>query len=136
MENIIKEYIETADHPYKNDVLNGWNSQYVKIRPLPKVTKELKDDDVIKAMMAENNVRVYAEMKGHVTSDSEETWGQMQLGWDIVYFVVTDDPGSSGYECCGAIYMDYCFTVDDLIQLGMTDSQKKEFVKMIKQKAK
>ncbi len=47
---------------------------------------------------------------------SELIYGKMQIGSKDCFFVIVDDPGRSGYGCCGYYCLYYSYNLDELIR--------------------
>ena len=90
---------------------------YLCVEPLPMCGVDVRMSDFI-----DNNITLFMEYEGLPTSRSGESSkcligkiSELVLGLEV-YFYTIDDPGQSGYDCCGSINLRFCTSKDDFIE--------------------
>lgn len=108
--------------------IDAYQAEYISLRPLPSVRDPVHQKDLLQCLQNSSITSTFAETEGPALAasgtESYETYGRTEVNGQTVFFVIVDDAGASGYDCCGGIFMDYCYTLDDLVAFGVTEDQK------------
>lgn len=127
VEQNTKEYVRIDDYAM----------EFMNVRPLPSQKTEISSK-IIKNLVNKSTL-LFKTIGPPISSSgdsSEETFGTIayknETGELIkIYFLIIDDPGCSGYDCCGGIILDYCSNLEHLVAFGMTDKQKSEILEKL-----
>ena len=56
------------------------------------------------------------------------TYGMLQINSNPYYFVIVDDPGASGYDCCGFYKVYYSKNLDQFLEYQVYSKKDKELL--------
>lgn len=106
---------------------------FLELRPLPSTLYELPSMKNFGIVTEFIRTRTDESFGGNTNDDgSTQIYGCSTLPDKTkIYFMIMDDPGWSGYDCCGRIALNYTLDLEDLVHNGLTSVQKYEILKTI-----
>jgi|SRR6478609_541126 len=134
MEDSVAKKFEETSKVYEQGYLESEQICFLSIRELPNVTDGV-DHAIIKNILSNGTVTIFGMIETEATSqtgsETQETFGSIKVEDKDVFFAIYDDPGASGYTCCGGIHLDYCYSLTDLISNGLSTSQMEKIVSQL-----
>lgn len=112
-----------------------YQEEYIDMRKVidPQDKRPRYDDEIeIEEFIKAGFMPIYASSTGDIAASSgmgaELTYGMLQIDEEPCYFVVVDDPGASGYDCCGLYRVYYSFNLEKFLEEQAYTQKERELL--------
>ncbi len=112
-----------------------YQGEYIDLRKVydPADNRPRYDDELaIEEFIKEGFMPIYVSGTGDIAASSgcgsDLTYGMLKIDNAPCYFVIVDDPGASGYDCCGFYRVYYSFSLDKFLEEQTYNKKEREFL--------
>lgn len=135
------EYDPLKDHTptefYKPSCNQG---EYIDMRKVldPCDNQSYEIEEKIEEYIKKGFMSIYTSSTGAVCARSgmgaELIYGMLQIDKEPYYFVIVDDPGASGYDCCGFYRVYYSRNLSKFLEEQAYTRKERELLKILYEK--
>lgn len=115
-----------------------YQEEYIDLRKVydPQDRRSQYDDElVIEEYIKAGFMPVYSTSTGDIAASSgmgsDLVYGKLEIDSKECYFVIVDDPGASGYDCCGFYRVYFSFNLDKFLEEQTYDKKECELLRNI-----